>query len=311
MSPLERAILRTLTWFDISSYPLTAFECWQYLYTESEKIDNYSISQVINTLEKLTKEGMIKNENGFWQLASSPSHFFNRQQQARWALPKRKRAQKGARLLSYLPFVRFVGLANTMAFDAPRQANSDIDFFIVLGSNRLFIGRLFVTLIVHLFGWRRYGERVHNRLCLSFYITENNLNLEQFSKKDDPYLRFWVASLVPLFDRGIYDRLIKANAWVTKDLPNWQKIYSSYINKNKKSLPSIIQRILELLFGGAWGNWCEKVFYKFQMKHILPYVADHLNNGTTDVVISEKVVKMHTNDRRVELAAAFRKRLLG
>jgi hypothetical protein len=310
MTVLERAILRTLTWFDISSYPLTTFECWQYVYTEGEKVSNYTISEIIKTLEQLAKAGIVKNEQGFWQLASSPSRFFTRQRRARWALLKWKRAQKGAKLLSYLPFVRFVGLANTVAFDAPRQANSDIDFFVVLANGRLFVGRMFVTLVVHLFGWRRYGARVHNRLCLSFYTTVDNLNLEQFSKKDDPYLRFWIAGLVPLFDKGIYDYFVKANAWVAKDLPDWQKISSNYVTKNKRSLAGVVQYILELLFFGSWGNWCEKVFYKFQMKRILPYVGEHLGDGTTDVVISERVVKMHTNDRRKELAATFRKRLV-
>lgn len=310
MTSLERAILRTLTWFDISSYPLTTFECWQYVYTEGETVSNYTIGETIKTLEKLASAGIVKNEQGFWQLANSPSRFFTRQRRARWALLKWKRAQKGAKLLSYLPFVRFVGLANTVAFDAPRQANSDIDFFVVLAKGRLFVGRLFVTLMVHLFGWRRYGGRVHNRLCLSFYTTADNLNLEQFSKKYDPYLRFWIAGLVPLFDKGIYDYFVKANAWVAKDLPNWQKISFNYITKNQGNLAGATQYILELLFLGRWGNWCEKVFYKFQMKRILPYVGEHLGDGTTDVVISERVVKMHTNDRRQELAVTFRKRLV-
>ena len=150
MTALEQAVVKTITWFDLFSHPLTAFECWQYLYHEGESLGMVTPRQVWEALGSLKRQGVLNCTLGFWQLASAEPYLSTRQQRARWAIRKARRAMRGARLISYVPFVRLVALGNSVAFDAPRQAGSDIDLLIVTARGRLFLVRFCVRLVSHL-----------------------------------------------------------------------------------------------------------------------------------------------------------------
>ncbi len=311
MTPLECAILRAITWFDLWHYPLTAFECWQYLYQEGEYLGTVTPWEVRVALARLTERGVLRVTNGFWRLASAPPHLSERQQRARWSIGKHQRARAGARLIASLPFVRLVALGNSVAFSAPRTAESDIDLLIVVQPGRLFLARLWVTLAVHLCGWRRHGTKVRDRLCLSFYLDQNSLALQPFAYPDDPYLKFWLATLAPLLDSGTYRRLLSANSWVADSLSNLGFQAESYV-ASATAVPAgsrFVQRALEVLFSGGFGNWCEYLSARLQLPRMRRYVGEHLGDGTGDVAVSAQVIKMHLSDRRREFARAFRQKL--
>ena len=313
MSPLEQAILRTVTWFDLLSYPLTAFECWQYLYQEGESLGSVDPGQTHTALLNLQRRGVLRSVSGYWQLAEAPNRLEKRLARARASIAKRKRAQAAARLISYLPWVRMVGLVNTTALEAARP-ESDIDLFIVLEHGRLFLGRLLITVLVQLRGWRRYGTKVRNRLCLSFYVTTEHLNLRPLAYADDPYLTFWVSSLSPLFGRSTYQQFLVANSWVTEHLPNWlgtespAVISSLRVAKTPRTI-RLVQRWLEVLGNTAGSGVLERLARTLELKRIHGHQGSRLGDGTTAVVVSTEVLKFHENDKRPQLAEAWRRAL--
>lgn len=307
-SAIEKNILATLAWFDINERPLTTFECWYYLFIkEGELISSVTLPDVAESLINLQNQNLIKSQNGFWQLISA-DWLEGRQQKERWALPKWKRAQQGACLIAKVPFVRMVALVNSVAWASPRQKNSDVDLFIVASANHLWLVRLLVTLLVQLRGWRRHGVKTNARLCLSFYTASNNLAFENLALPFDPYLYYWAVSLVPLYDEGIYKQWQEKNIWVKKYLPNaWEGIENKIITTSK--VCSFFKIVMEKIFDFLGGKWLDVVAKKIQWGRLSRYVGEKLQSGSTDVVVSDTMIKMHMNDRRGELAGQFIKKL--
>jgi hypothetical protein len=315
LTAVEKSLLRTLVWFDLLHYPLTETECWYYLYQAPADLVEVNLIQIESALKSLLKAGRVESLDGFWQLAGSHLSRTARFERARWAIAKRQRAVKGAKLMSYLPWVRFVGLVNTVALEVPSQA-SDIDLFIILQPGRLWLGRLVVVLAAHLRGWRQYGRQVRDRLCLSFFVTADQLKLQSLAYSDDPYLKFWIASVVPLLDVGIYRQWQRENEWITESLPNiksvWQR--SNDLTPNlalvEQTAPSnYSQRLVEKLFSGSFGDWCERWAENLQRPRLERYLGTKLNDGSGAVVITKQVMKLHLNDRRLKFASDWRQKL--
>src|SRR3989338_11186323 len=103
MTALERAILSTLSWFDLWRQPLTTFECWYYLWDEDGAAVASKPGDIYSSLLNLLKLGAVKNERGFWQLASSPAYAAERLARARWSIPKRRRAARAPQINKSLP----------------------------------------------------------------------------------------------------------------------------------------------------------------------------------------------------------------
>lgn len=83
-----------------------------------------------------------------------------------------QKAQRWANKIVKLPFVRIVVLTGSVARNETTE-KSDIDFFIQLAPRRLYIGRLIVTLAVHLWGERRTDKNIAGKLCLNWFGTKN------------------------------------------------------------------------------------------------------------------------------------------
>ena len=306
MTSLEQAVLSTLSWFDLWRQPLTGFECWYYLWDEAGSNKTCSASDVLKSLEGLQKNDLVKSELGFWQLSASPSYKAERLERARYSIAKRRRAQLAAKLLRALPFVRLVALANTLAIEGAKP-ESDIDLFIIIRHGRLYLGRLIVTALIQALGWRRHGQQVADRLCLSFYITDDQLNLRLLAYDDDPYLAYWLASLYPLGDSQVIENLLKANAWVKDLIPNRFKVLD-FTNKNEQ-INSWFKKFMEKLLVGWFGDTLESAAKKLQHYLIHRHHHSRLGDGTTAVVVSDSVLKFHESDQRPELASAWRAKL--
>lgn len=313
MSPFTSAVLRTLAWFDMFGYPLTLLECWRYLYIPHGGEDAFSPVtpwQVQELLEQLRQQGAVEVDLGHWRLSGSGATTAARLAGARIAIGKQHRAMAGARWLRYIPFVRFVGLGNTLALGVAR-AGGDIDLLIVLRRGRLFLGRLIITAVLHLRRWRRHHGRVHNRLCLSFYLDDQHLNLAPLAYREDVYLTYWAATLVPLTGAATYGEFVASNFWVSEALPNWSSAGARAVCTPLPDQPAWSARVLEVILDVLVGWWAEPLARALQLRHMKRRRGSRLGDGTTAVVVSDGVLKFHESDRRLELAAAYRQRLAG
>ncbi len=305
MSELEQSVVATLAWFELSRQPLTAFECWHYLWKEEGEFAA-TPNDVEQALRSLAGQGAAEAEGGFWRIKGSDLSVAERQRRARFAVAKRLSAQRGARFIAKLPFIRFVGLVNTVAYEAAAP-DSDIDLFIVVADGHLWFTRALTTALVHLMGWRRHGDKVQDRLCLSFLVTERAAGLEPLRLRDDPYLTYWVAGVLPLQGAQAYQGFVEANAWAADRLPNRFKLMSACVAGTDGDVWA--KRSAEEVFGGRLGALLERMSKMLQVRRHRHHTASRLWQGGTAVVVTDDVMKFHETDQREILANSFRKRL--
>ncbi len=307
MTPVERATLATLSYFSLFQVPLTALEAWRNLFWDSADAPP-SLADVEAALPTLVAAGRLRAQDGYWYLpdAAPPAERLLREADA---LRKWRRLRRGTRLLQCVPFLLGAAAVNTLPIGASRR-DSDIDLLLISRGGRMFTVRFLTVALTQLFGVRRHGRFVADRLCLSFTVSDRALDLMPLTKKpDDPLLRFWCANAHVLFGRdGIFGRFWEANAALLAPLPN-AALRRSTEDLRPWPLTRPVRDALERLLAGRLGDALEDRLRALQMRRFSANTGSRSRRGGTDVVISDDVLKFHERDNREEMAQAWYHRL--
>lgn len=314
---LEQAILATVVYFDMFDYPLTASEIWQELYVEGMsyelRVTSYSLFDVRKCLESSERiKSLAENKNGFYFLRGRENILRIRHQRYLIGQPKWRRACWLTRILRLVPFIRLVAVCNKIAYDNADD-NSDIDLFIITKPGRIWTARMLVTTITSLSGIRRHSDKIKDRVCLSFYVTERALDLKKLSHlSPDTHFMYWTTQIAPIFkvDKTAAD-FWTANSWLKKYLPNFIPYrgvdYQRHITDNK--LTSFGREISEKILRGGLGNVLERKLKKLQLKKMSAKTNSARWEDNTNVVVSDDVLKFHERDAREKLRRKFRENL--
>jgi hypothetical protein len=299
---LEKAIARTIVFFDMFNYPLTAYELWQLIDYRAELID---VKKCLVNFDNGFLANKVALERGFYFLAGREDLLKGRNDFYNLANVKNKIAERAARFLRFVPGLKMMAVCNNFYY----QPVSDIDIFIVSRKNYLWLVRGIVTILVHLLGKRRHGQKVSNRLCLSFYVSEAGEDLKPLTLESDPYFYYWLAFLTPLYeDRGYYRDFLAANGWVKAKLPNLHDDGFIYTNKIKDNFGSLIlKKVFYIMNCLGLGKIMEAGAKKIQLKKMAKNINSLAKDGDTRVVISDMVLKFHENDRRAQFLENFNK----
>ena len=278
---LKKAIIDVIAFFDLFNCPLTVFEIWKYLNLKQETI--YSISKILDSNEL---NNIISQKNGFYFLVGKEKIVKLRINEYNLSCEKFKIGLKAAQKLRYINGVKMVAICNNIFY----KKESDIDFFIITSPNRIWLTRLLVTLIIHFYGLRRYDKKIADKICLSFYISENKMNLKDITLKSDPYFYIWLANLYPLYISSqssaerlrrerfdCYKIFLMENSWIKKYLPNIFNKKTSYLRSVSDNIFSImLKKINNLWFSGMMGNFLEKKVKKAQLKKMVKNIIAQL-----------------------------------
>lgn len=304
---IERAIVKTVAFFDIFSKPLTPFEIWQYLGIKC------SLFEVISELEKAKDGGgsdisrALSEKDGYWFLAGRQEIAHKKTRQYNLANEKFKIALKATKKLFYHNGIEMIALCNNFYY----KKESDIDLLIIVSQGRMWLTRALVTIIIHLARLRRHGKKIANRVCLSFYITKNNLDLKNIALEgSDPYLCYWLASLIPIYDRNTYHKFISENNWLKEKLPN---IFPKSMDERKKiednSLLLFLREIVKVGYKSFLGDLLEKLARRLQLKKMSYNINSVAKENDSRVIISDTILKFHESDRREEFRKRYREKL--
>lgn len=295
-SPLQASILNAIIFFDLADFPLTFFEIYKWLWQPDR---HYTLAEVESTLRDTVAAGVLISIDGFYCLPGRESTVMTRLVRYQIAERKFKVALRMARLLRLVPFVRLIAVCNTVGYSNARQA-SDIDFFIIGKGGRLWTVRLLVTFLASVIGYRRHGRRVTDRVCLSFYVADNALNLSTIALEPiDPYLVYWHRTMTPLYaSADSYQRFCRANHWVDAVLPQASPVQTSARRTviDHKTI-TLVRSAGEWVLSGALGAWCERVASWLQMIKI-QYRPAPAVRGERSVIVSDTMLKFHEVDRR-------------
>lgn len=309
LSFLELFVLNTIIYFDIFDYPLTINEIYTYLYTGGMDVTPFSsqeIDDIFISSEKLKK--IITTQSGFYFLKNREEIVKIRLDRYNIADKKFKIAKRAIWVLKFLPFIKMIAVCNNLAYQNAKS-ESDIDFFIITAKNRIYLVRFCVSVLLGLFRFR--GENKTDRICLSFYTTEDNMDFSNLPiAAEDIYLNFWLATLWPSYVReNFYEKFLEKNVWLKKYLPHFTPIKIGYryrIDDNPYN--RFVYQAKEFLLKGILGNFLEKITKEIQFKKMSQRKKDLAVVGDTKVIISDTMLKFHENDRRKQYLLEFEKK---
>lgn len=293
---LKTSIIKTLSFFDLFDQPLTVEElyCWLWQGPRMEYDDFVTV--VVNN-----QAPAIASKFGFYFLAGREALVEERRQKTVDNDHKVKIALRAARLLRAVPFVRAVFLCNNVAFSTAK-ATSDIDVLIVAKAGRVWIARLLSTLLLSVFRLRRTKRKIHDRVCLSFYVADSHLNLANIAiTEPDIYLMYWIAQLVPLYDPSQLRRtIVQENSWVAKYLGNWKDIDEFDGAVGDSGFFYKFKRFFEIAWAEQYGNLVEKQAKEIQLVKMRLNSQSLRDIPDTRVVVNDDMLKFHENDRRAQ-----------
>lgn len=289
------ALIKTLVFFDLFNYPLNFKEIHKYL---PHKI---STGELLLFLDYHLPKAVEKKE-GFYFLRGREEIIIERQKRYNYSLEKYKIAKKVSRLFSLCPFVRLVAVSNIIGSHNLR-ASSDIDFFIITSPRRLWLTRLYCAGWAKLLNLRPTENNKKNKICLSFYASEEQLDLSGFKlNQEDYYFFYWLLGLQIIFERkNLACDFQRANQWLFDYLPNAYFPEASPYIKKSSSYHGFFR-----LWGGSWHNFLEKMAKKIELKIMPRALKEAESQG---VVINDRVLKLYLKDRREEFITNYKKHL--
>ena len=171
-------------------------------------------------------------------------------------------------------------------------------------SGRIWLARAIVSIVLSVFGLRRSRRKIKNKICLSFYVTDNSLDLSNVAiKQPDIYLAYWLEQLIPVYDpNNLRKELLKQNAWVKSYLKRFGNDYDLFSNWKVKDSDwsNKIKSLGEAFWGKGYGNLIENQAKGMQKARMKMNVSSVQNEKDTRVVVNDNMLKFHENDKREE-----------
>ncbi len=305
MNKLQKSILATLAYFDLFDYPLTIDEIGKYLFVETRLIA--SLQDMESDLSVLINQNKINQKDDLYFLAGRERIVEIRKQRYQISLKKIKKARRVVWWLRFIPWIKAIFIGSSLGFfNAPQK--SDIDLFIIVSRGGLWSARFWSVSFLKIFGLRPVSNARHeNKFCLSYFVSEDNLNLWSTKiHESDIHLIYLLSHYLPLyFEDNLWQNFIKVNNWINQYLPNFSygsEVEKFFIRPCLVWLKRIIQK--------SQFKWEEKLVKKIQLK-IMPKILKDMANQDTRVIVNDQMLKLHSNDKRLLYYKMWQKRLHG
>ena len=319
---IEERIIRTVAYFDLSDYPLTRAEISRWLIPEEPRTKNRfpSLDETDRGLTDLISKGVLKEERGLLSAADREGLPAMREERFRFSARKWKRARRWAAAFAAVPGVELVGIGNTLAYNNAKDG-SDIDFFIVAAPGTIWRTRIFCAGLAALFNLRPRSGDNRDKLCLSFFVTSEMLDLSVIARIPD--------ASVGAMKQSPGNRVASSESREARDGGNIEDVYLHYWLR--QLVPLAGRAETAAAFRAANGGWAERGFagkagmwrWLFRPVGWLPgnflkgaqgkrfprilREAEKRNDGS--VVISDKMLKFHVVDRRAEVRERWERRV--
>lgn len=282
---MNEEIIQIIKYFSGIGRPITLLELFYFLSSPVK------ISQVVYCLKELEDKGEIEQKNGWFYISENKEVLNNKKERYLLAKIKYDRAKKIVNILKYFPYIYGIAVYSSLSLDNANN-QSDIDLFIIAKSGRMWTARFFVNFFLKIFRLRPVIGKEKDKICVSFWVDDRNLNLARFLKGDDDkkYI-YGTASFVFLygFENIVADFNI-ANIWLKQKMPNWRPKNTANIRKLMQK-GKIIKNIFEFLAESFPENW-----YKNIQLIILPDRYKRKFSLGRGVFITSGVCKLHDNE---------------
>jgi hypothetical protein len=228
LSEVQQAIIKTLLYFDIFSYPLTSAEIFKFCDVKETQ------AEIDQALDDLVKEEHLYQFDDLYSLHNNRQLIDRRLKGNKAALEMLPVAQRQAKLIARFPFIRAVMASGSLS-KGYMDETSDLDFFIVTEPGKLWIARSLLVMYKRIFLLNS-----HKRFCVNYFIDAEHLTIEE----KNLFTATELATVIPLFSYPMYTALHRQNTWLTKFFPNYQSRSSDTEIQFKKSLVTWIVEMM-------------------------------------------------------------------
>lgn len=209
-------------------------------------------------------------------------------------------ARRRVNLFRWIPFVKLVGVMNSLAHDNVGKG-SDIDCFIVARQGRIWTVRAITLWCLRLLGWRA-GKRKYLKISPDLFLSEDGMDLSQVGIPNDYLLAYWTADFIPIYRTEFFRKFWQANSWLKITLPVAYRSPQYRPELEAKGGPFRFTILIEKILGGKWGNNIEAKLKQKQLGIIDRNVKKLGQNPL--VLVDDKIVKIHFgDDKRYHLKA--------
>ncbi len=234
---LAQAVYDTLSYSDVFDFPLKAREIYRYLSGKAATPED--LDRVLSSDPRFVRDGEYFALPGRGEIMRLRE---KREQRSQELLPY---AFAYGRMIGALPFVRMVALTGSLAVHN-LAGDEDFDYMLVTQAGHLWTARAFVLLL------GRVTRLVGHTLCPNVVVAENHLEWSQH----DLYSARELCQMIPIVGMGVYQSLMKANAWVRDLLPNAYR--EAILAPAQQKSGQILHRLFEFPFQGRLGKRFER-----------------------------------------------------
>ena len=291
-SPEEQSVLSALLYADIFTYPLTKEELVQ-----RANLSTLSMVNLPRVLDKLLKAGYIHALGDFYSLRCEPTVAARRREGNKRALKSMKLARRIGRLIGHMPYVRMVTISGSLSKDY-MDKKSDFDFFLITKPGRLWFVKAYTVFIkrVVLLGNYKY-------FCVNYLIDDAHLEIGE----KNIFTATELMTTRPVAGKALYEDFIAANGWVQEYYPHCQPQDTEGVGHTG----SVLQRLAELCFNNALGNWVERkskaVFEdRIKKRYAAKYSQEDLSIAFKS---TEHVSKYHEKNFQQKVHAMYRQKI--
>ncbi|MFB6225014.1 MAG: hypothetical protein ABEI13_00980, partial [Candidatus Paceibacteria bacterium] len=218
----------------------------------------------------------VDHKYGLFFLRGRDELVYTRHTRTRVSGQRFRRVRRFQKLLRSAPFVRSLFLAGSGTISNSKET-SDIDFFVVTAENRIWTARFFLTLMTHIRGIRRHGDKEANRMCLNHYVSETNLTRTDH----DVYAAHLYGTLIPLTPDDAYLQAFhEQNQWIKTYYPHI--IVQSHQMLTDTSKPRLKQ-LCETLINRSIGDMLEHGLRRLQQAKIQTNPPEAPDRARVDV----------------------------
>ncbi len=293
---LKKCLLATVTWFDGFNLALKVEQLPKLVLGKM-----VTLEEVLHALKYL--DNYLEIEDGYVFLKGRENMVKITEEKLKRKKSLEKRVEHWKWIFKMIPFLKMAAICNYNSFgDVSKK--SDIDIFVVTNKGRIFLARTFLTFLTELWGVRRHDGKVVGQFCLSFYASEEYLQFESLLFENDIYFAYWILALDPFYcEEGVWDKLWDQNQW----LENYFEEYDRLKKKINISEITRWKKFWEKFWGNKWGDKLEKLLGKYSIRRFEKRKKSFPVNAS--IIVSEKVLKYHNNDRRIFYRERWQKNL--
>jgi predicted nucleotidyltransferase len=220
-------------------------------------------AEIDHGLAFLCASALIYQQNEFYSLHQNPLLIARRRKGNEMAALQMPIAQKAGKILSKFPFVTGVAISGSLSKNFSTE-HTDIDFFIITQSNRLWLART----IMHLYKKLTFLTGKQHWFCMNYYVDEA---CPEIAEKNI-FTATELFTLLPVQGNKSFTLFRKANNWV-------ENYFCAFSGKNA-TVPEIskswLAKLVEGLLNNQLGEWLDRYLMRitdkrWKKKQMHPY----------------------------------------